>query len=204
VLALGALLTVAGATLPGAVFGALQAVSGLLVVGIGIGLLVRRVRAGRLAGHGHGQGHGHGHGHGHADGHGHAQADGHGHADSHGESQPDDPRPGEPRWRGLLALGLAGGLTPSPSALILLLGATAAGRPWVGVAAVVAFGAGMAVTLTAAGVAAALLGDRLLTRRPASAAARRVLELAPVLAAVAIVVAGAVLVAGGLVQATRV
>src|SRR5205823_3085951 len=35
----------------------------------------------------------------------------------------------ELRWRSLLVLGLAGGLVPSASALILLLGAVAAGRP---------------------------------------------------------------------------
>ena len=36
-------------------------------------------------------------------------------------------------WRGLFVLGLAGGLIPSTSALIILLGSIAAGRPAFGV-----------------------------------------------------------------------
>jgi nickel/cobalt exporter len=42
---------------------------------------------------------------------------------------------------------------PSPSALIVLLGAIALGRTWFGVLLVVAYGLGMAATLTAAGLA---------------------------------------------------
>jgi ABC-type nickel/cobalt efflux system permease component RcnA len=49
-------------------------------------------------------------------------------------------------------MGLAGGITPSPSALVVLLGAIALGRAWFGVVLVVAYGVGMAVTLTAAGL----------------------------------------------------
>lgn len=55
---------------------------------------------------------------------------------------------------GLVALGLAGGLVPSPSALLLFLAALLAGRPWFGVVMVVSFGAGMALTLATAGLAA--------------------------------------------------
>jgi ABC-type nickel/cobalt efflux system permease component RcnA len=42
---------------------------------------------------------------------------------------------------------------PSPSALIVLLGAIALGRTWFGVLLVLAYGLGMAATLTAAGLA---------------------------------------------------
>lgn len=55
--------------------------------------------------------------------------------------------------RSLFALGLAGGIVPSTSALLILLGAIAAGRPVFGVVLVVAFGLGMAVVLCAVGVA---------------------------------------------------
>lgn len=55
--------------------------------------------------------------------------------------------------RSLFALGLAGGIVPSTSALLILLGAIAAGRPAFGVVLVVAFGLGMAVVLCAIGVA---------------------------------------------------
>jgi ABC-type nickel/cobalt efflux system permease component RcnA len=55
-------------------------------------------------------------------------------------------------WRTLAGMGVAGGLVPSPSALVVLLGATALGRAWFGVVLVVCYGLGMAVTLTAAGL----------------------------------------------------
>ena len=56
-------------------------------------------------------------------------------------------------WRGLAALGIAGGLVPSTSALILLLGAIGAGQPIYGLALSVAFGIGMATVLTGIGLA---------------------------------------------------
>ena len=49
-------------------------------------------------------------------------------------------------------MGFAGGLVPSPSALVVLLGAIALGRVWFGVLLVIAYGAGMAATLTGAGL----------------------------------------------------
>jgi ABC-type nickel/cobalt efflux system permease component RcnA len=61
-------------------------------------------------------------------------------------------------------MGVAGGLVPSPSALLVLLSATALGRAWFGVILVVAYGLGMAVTLTAAGLLL-LRGRALLDRR---------------------------------------
>src|SRR5205823_6162900 len=54
--------------------------------------------------------------------------------------------------RALAAMGFAGGLVPSPSAVVVLLGAIALGRAWLGVALVVAYGAGMALTLCGAGL----------------------------------------------------
>ncbi len=51
-------------------------------------------------------------------------------------------------------MGLVGGLVPSPSALLLLLAATALGRAWFGFALVLAFGIGMAVSLAAVGLLA--------------------------------------------------
>ena len=61
----------------------------------------------------------------------------------------------------MITLGIAGGLVPSPSALIILLAATAVGRPWFGALAVLAFGVGMALTLMAAGLLASGLTQRL-------------------------------------------
>lgn len=57
-----------------------------------------------------------------------------------------------PSRRSLVAMGLAGGMVPSPSALVVLLGAIALHRAWFGVLLVVCYGLGMAMTLTLAGL----------------------------------------------------
>jgi nickel/cobalt transporter (NicO) family protein len=55
-------------------------------------------------------------------------------------------------WRSLFVLGLAGGIIPSTSALLILLGAIASGRPGFGIVLVVAFGLGMALVMTGIGL----------------------------------------------------
>ncbi len=60
----------------------------------------------------------------------------------------------------LTALGIAGGLVPSPSALVVLLGAIALGRTGFGILLVLAYGVGMAATLTAAGLLLVAARDR--------------------------------------------
>jgi ABC-type nickel/cobalt efflux system permease component RcnA len=57
-------------------------------------------------------------------------------------------------------MGIAGGLVPSPSALIILLGAVGLGRTGFGVLLVFGYGLGMAATLTAAGFLLIRLRDR--------------------------------------------
>jgi len=52
----------------------------------------------------------------------------------------------------LAGIGLAGGLVPSPSALVVLLGAIGLGRAGFGVLLVLAYGLGMAGTLVGAGL----------------------------------------------------
>ena len=64
-------------------------------------------------------------------------------------------------WRSLFALGLAGGLIPSASALLILLGSIAAGRPAFGFVLVVAFGLGMAAVMGGIGLALVLARGRL-------------------------------------------
>ena len=86
----------------------------------------------------------------------------------------------------LVALGLAGGLVPSASALVLLLGAVAAHRPELGVLLVAGFGVGMAATLVGAGVALVAAG-RVLVRAPL---ASRVMALAPLVTALAVLTVG--------------
>jgi ABC-type nickel/cobalt efflux system permease component RcnA len=64
-----------------------------------------------------------------------------------------DHEPRRPGGRlGLAGIGLAGGLVPSPSALVVLLGAIGLGRAGLGVLLVLAYGIGMAGTLTAVGL----------------------------------------------------
>jgi ABC-type nickel/cobalt efflux system permease component RcnA len=54
--------------------------------------------------------------------------------------------------RGLLALGVSGGLVPCPSALVLLLGAISVGRLELGILLVLAFSVGLAAVLTGMGL----------------------------------------------------
>ncbi|MDF9816214.1 hypothetical protein [Streptomyces sp. SPB162] len=104
------------------------------------------------------QGHPHGHEHGHG-GHSHA-AGGHGH--SHGLFGHHHHGTSTGRTKGgLIGIGIAGGLVPSPSALVVLLGSIALGRTAFGVALVVCYGLGMAATLAAAGLFLLKLRDRI-------------------------------------------
>lgn len=131
VLVLGLLISGSSALAGEAVLGWLGVASGLLVASIGAVLLASARK------HRHGHGHAHGHGHGHA----------HGHSHGYGRT-------------GLVGMGVAGGLVPSPSALVVLLGAIALGRTWFGVLLVLGYGIGMAATLTLVGVLLVHLRDR--------------------------------------------
>jgi ABC-type nickel/cobalt efflux system permease component RcnA len=100
---------------------------------------------------------------------------------------------------GLIGMGVAGGLVPSPSALIVLLASVGLGRTVFGVALVLAYGLGMAATLTAAGFLLVRLRGRL--ERHAAAVGRRpwLVASVPVLTASLVLVVGVALVARGLV-----
>jgi ABC-type nickel/cobalt efflux system permease component RcnA len=95
-------------------------------------------------------------------------------------------------WRGLFVLGLAGGLIPSTSALIILLGSIAAGRPAFGLILVVAFGLGMAAVMTGVGLAMILARTRL-DRMPSRSSLGRLATVAPLVASVAVLSLGLVL-----------
>ena len=84
-------------------------------------------------------------------------------------------------WRGLFALGLAGGLIPSTSALFILLGSIVAGRPAFGFVLVVVFGLGMAAVMTGVGLAMVLARGRL-DRVPSSSGLGRAGAAAPLVA----------------------
>jgi nickel/cobalt transporter (NicO) family protein len=150
-------------------------------------------RHGDSHGHSHGHGHGHGHAHGHAHGHGHS----HGHGDSHGHSiGRDDASPdGQFGRLTLVGMGVAGGLVPSPSALVVLLGAISLGRTVFGVLLVLAYGLGMAATLTAVGLLLVRLRDRFdrLSSTRSAGAAARLTAVTPVLTALLVLAVGVAL-----------
>ncbi len=54
--------------------------------------------------------------------------------------------------RGLFALGLSGGMVPSVSALLILVGSISIGRPAFGIVLTIAFGLGMAFVLVGLGL----------------------------------------------------
>lgn len=88
--------------------------------------------------------------------------------DSDDHQQDHDHAPKHVSRRGLIGMGVAGGLVPSPSALIILLSAIALGRTWFGILLVVGYGAGMAGTLTLAGVLLVKVRDRYQDRMKSS------------------------------------
>ena len=142
----------------------------------------RRVAGAGVAAHDHGHDHDHADAHDHAHGHDHDEPGG---PHAHGLIPHTHlPPPGSTiTWRSLFALGLAGGLIPSTSALLILLGSIAAGRPTFGFVLVVAFGLGMAAVMTGIGIALVVARGRL-DRLPSRGGLGRLRESVPLLAAV--------------------
>jgi nickel/cobalt exporter len=101
--------------------------------------------------------------------------------------------------RGLLAMGFVGGMVPSPSALIVLLGAIALGRLWFGILLIAAYGAGMGATLAGAGLLLVKVRARL-ERHPSKGWAGRATALVPILAACVVLVLGIATATRGLIQ----
>ena len=141
----------------------LTLVSGLLVVAVGIAVL-----RGRL---GHDRHHGHEHHHHHEHDHHHEHHHHHHHRHTHDERL---------HRRGIVGVGIAAGLLPCPSALVVLLSAIALHRVAFGMILIVAFSIGLAATITAIGLVAVLarrafgrigLDGRLVRALPAVSAA---------------------------------
>ena len=129
--------------------------------------------------------------HDHDHDHDHEQAHDHGlgrHSHALPEGAPLSPR-------GLIALALAGGILPAPSALLVMLGAINAHRVGYGLALVLAFSIGLATALIVIGMGALKARD-LMQQRLSSTMGR----LVPVLSAVAIVAVGVFLTARGISQ----
>ncbi len=147
----------------------LTLVSGVLVVIVGVGVLRARLatRGRRAHDHAHDQDHSHPHEHAH----------------------PHDLSP-----RGLLGVGVAAGLLPCPSALVVLLSAIALHRVAFGLALILAFSLGLAATITGIGLVA-VLARRVFARARFDG---RVVRTLPSLSAAVIVVAGLAITAKAL------
>jgi nickel/cobalt transporter (NicO) family protein len=169
----------------------LSVASGLLVVLIGLALLYRhldKMPHDRNAGHTHV-----GHAHPHDGEHSHVH-----HTHSHG-GHPHNHLPADsPKitWRGLMALGVSGGLVPCPAALVLLLGAISLDRLGFGMVLVLAFSAGLAVVLT--GIGLLMIYARKLFER--FSFETRVPRLLPIVSASIITLAGVGIALGALGQ----
>jgi nickel/cobalt transporter (NicO) family protein len=118
------------------------------------------------------------------------------HALSESQHGHDHPHPDRPlSRRGLVALAVAGGILPSPSALVVLLGSVAIGRAALGLVLIAAFSAGLAASLVAVG-ALAIRARHVASRRLPVGAMR----LAPVVSAACIALVGLALTGRGLIQ----
>jgi ABC-type nickel/cobalt efflux system permease component RcnA len=89
-------------------------------------------------------------------------------------------------WRSLTAVGISGGLLPCPSALVVLLAAISLHRVALGLLLIVAFSAGLALSITGIGLAA-ILAKRSFRRVEAPG---RLIGLLPAVSALVIVLAG--------------
>jgi len=162
--------------------------SGLVAIGLGATLTIGRLTAWSAArtadAHEHAHEAGHEHDHDQAHHHG-----GHGHTHGLPEGVSLTSK------RGMLALALAGGILPSPSALIVMLGAINAHRVGYGVGLILAFSVGLALALIVVSLGA-LRARAAMANRLSSFWGR----LVPVLSASAIVVVGVFLAARGVTQ----
>lgn len=185
VLVLGLITLYAAAVItPERLYPWLTLISGVLVLVLGLVLVIARVRRAL-----HGVGHDHGHHHHHQRVH-----------DGTGGDHHLGPGPGSTgassapalRGRGLVALGISGGLLPCPSALIVMLAAISLHRVAFGLGLIVAFSVGLAGVLV--GIGLLLAGGTALMRRiprvAAAAAHGRIVRLLPIGSAVLITLVG--------------
>jgi len=153
----------------------LAVASGAVVIVLGGSLVLNHLRRAPGA---HSHDHGHDHGHTHDASHSH-----------------DAPLSRPLTRRSAIALGLAGGLVPSASALIVFLLALTLGRLGFGVVLIVSFGAGMALVLGAVGfvvVIARRAQLRSTSRWSRAPFTRRLAAALPLLSGVAVLATGIV------------
>lgn len=147
--------------LPGALYPWLGAFSGVLVFGVGYMMLARRAL------HVH-------------DYHAHQQGQTHSHLHDHNNTS------GPVSWWSMLSLGIAGGMVPCPTALVVLLASVAFGRILFGLLLILAFSLGLAAVLVILGILTVRASK--LTER--FAGSRWWIENLPVMSAGIIMIAG--------------
>ena len=137
--------------LPEQLYPWLGLVSGLMVIAIGVSVMRSRFRRWRSlrAEHSH-EPHSHSHSHPHSHAHSHSHSHTHDHSDATG-------------LRGLIGLGVSGGLVPCPSALVVLIAAISQHRVGLGMVLILAFSLGLAATISAVGLL--VLGSQRLFQR---------------------------------------
>ena len=185
VLALGLLSLSAAFVIPAdKLYPILSVASGAIVVVIGTYLLLTRLRTWRAQPRNH-----------HAsDEHHHEHPDGWHEHGGVGHTHVPQQQMGK---RGLFALGLSGGMIPSVSALLVLIGSISIGRPAWGVVLTIAFGIGMAAVLVGIGFGL-VYARRLVERIPQT----RSLDLGrrvPILSAVVVLLAGFLIAGQGII-----
>lgn len=207
VLVLGLIVQTSTTLAPESLYPILGVMGGAIFAGLGCVLLYRALAN---------RGHIHDHDHDHAHTHDHDQmlvaagvakddpvgaagialADDHAHPrHSHGHSSSNrTPPEQQTTWRMLILPGLAGGMVPSPSALLVLLGGIALGRTWFGVLLVVAYGIGMALALVGAGYLLHRVRFRVMDRLEGNTWAR-VSTALPIITSSLIIVGGLVIAA---------
>ncbi|MGI9018226.1 MAG: nickel/cobalt transporter [Euzebya sp.] len=116
------------------------------------------------------------------------------------EHSPTRSQPPQTTWRMLILPGLAGGMVPSPSALLVLLGGIALGRTWFGVLLVLAYGIGMALALVGVGYLLHRVRFRVMDRLESTTWARVSVAL-PIVTSTLIILGGLVIVGRTLLTA---
>ena len=165
----------------------LNLVSAALVVLVGVAVLRQRVRRALAPpAHAHSHGHDHAHHHHHHDGLSEEE-----HARAH------LPREGS-GFRGLLAVGVSGGLIPCPTALVVLLAAISLHRVAFGLVLIVAFSLGLAAVISGIGLVAIAARDRFSRMRLDGAVVRAL----PTVSALVILAVGVAMTARALPAVT--
>lgn len=139
----------------------LELAAGLLVVGTGLWLLHRHLRASHSHDHRHDHDHGHNHSHG--------------------------PAPSRP---GLVLLGISGGLTPSPAAFLVLAAGLFSGRAVLALLLVACFGLGLAGVVFTVGLLAVSGRNVVMHASKSRTVLQLANRIAPVLAACGITALG--------------